>query len=49
MIDYGLGTNLFSGKKTLIEELGFDYLETEIPKKSIFYSAVLLGADSVDE
>lgn len=39
----GLGTNLFSDKKTLIEELGFDKVNTEIQKKSSFYDTVLLG------
>lgn len=39
----GLGTNLFSNKKTLIEELGFDKVNEEIQKKSFFYDEVLLG------
>lgn len=30
----GLGTNLFSAEKTLLETLGFDTLKTEISKKS---------------
>lgn len=33
----GLGTNLFSDQKTLAEELGFDYLNTELGKKSAYY------------
>lgn len=33
----GLGTNLFSDKKTLIEENGFDYFDGEIKKYSSFY------------
>ncbi len=33
----GLGTNLFSGKKTLIEELTHTYVETETSKESDFY------------
>ncbi|MBE6617626.1 MAG: LTA synthase family protein [Ruminococcaceae bacterium] len=33
----GLGTNMFSGLPTLAEELGFDYLETEIQKFSAYY------------
>ena len=41
----GLGTNLFSGKKTLIEELGFDYVNDEIKKNSTFYNDYLLGED----
>lgn len=39
----GLGTNLFSDKPTLIEELGYEYLENEIKKKSFFYDNYLLG------
>lgn len=41
----GLGTNLFSDTKTLIEELGFDYINTEAKKNSTFYNVVLLGKD----
>ena len=41
----GLGTNLFSGKKTLIEEFGFDYVNEEIKKNSKFYNDYLLGED----
>lgn len=33
----GLGTNLFSQQMTLAEELGFDYLNTELGKKSAYY------------
>lgn len=40
----GLGTNLFSGKKTLIEELGFDYLDNELNKKSNFYDDYILAS-----
>ena len=39
----GLGTNLFSNKKTLIEELGFDNLNSEIEKNSKFYNKYILG------
>ncbi len=39
----GLGTNLFSGKKTLAEELGLDYLEEEIHKRSDFYNKHIVG------
>lgn len=41
----GLGTNLFSGKQTLIEELGHSYIDTEFRKKSDFYNEALLGED----
>ena len=34
----GLGTNLFSNKKTITEEYGFDYVDGEISKKSSFYN-----------
>lgn len=34
----GLGTNLYSGKQTLIEELGFDYFDNELKKSSDFYT-----------
>lgn len=33
----GLGTNLFSDSQTLAEELGFDYLNQELLKKSNYY------------
>lgn len=41
----GLGTNLFSGKQTLIEEMGYDKLDKELRKKSNFYNNALLGDD----
>ena len=41
----GLGTNLFSGKETLTEELGYEYLDNELRKKSTFYNNALLGED----
>lgn len=34
----GLGTNMFSGKKTLCEQLGSDYIDTEVQKYSQFYA-----------
>lgn len=33
----GLGTNLFSDKQTLAEEIGFDYLNSELAKRSNYY------------
>ncbi len=33
----GLGTNLYSGKKTLFEELGYDYVNKKLVYKSSFY------------
>lgn len=41
----GLGTNLFSERKTLAEELGVEYLDEEAKKKSTFYNMFLLGND----
>lgn len=37
-----LGTNLFSGKPTLAEEKGFEWLDTEISKSSMFYYKVFV-------
>ena len=34
----GLGSNLFSGKSTLIEKYGVDYLDEEFGKKSDYYN-----------
>ena len=39
----GLGVNLFSEEKTLIEKLGYEYMQEELAKKSFFYDNVLLG------
>ena len=44
----GLGTNLFSGKKTLLESLGFDKMDKEIKKNSDYYNKYILG-DSYHE
>ena len=41
----GLGTNLYSSKKTLIEELGYEYFNEELNKNSKFYNKYLLGND----
>lgn len=38
----GFGVNLFSDKKTLIEELGTTYLNNELSKNSDFYNKYLL-------
>ncbi|MBQ3469146.1 MAG: LTA synthase family protein [Bacilli bacterium] len=38
----GLGTNLFSGKKTLAEELGKDELDEELKKRSRYYNNKIL-------
>ena len=39
----GLGTNLFSGEKTLIETIGEDTLERELVKNSKYYNKYILG------
>ncbi len=41
----GLGTNLFSNKKTLTEEYGFDVLNEELKKQSTFYNREFLGEE----
>ena len=41
----GLGTNLFSTKPTLYEELGKEYFDAEIMKNSSFYNKKLAGFD----
>ncbi len=38
----GLGTNLFSGTKTLTEQYGFESVDLELQKKSEFYNRELL-------
>lgn len=38
----GLGTNLYSDKKTLAEELGMDYLNSELAKTSNYYNEKFL-------
>ena len=37
----GLGTNLYSGEKTLIEKYGEDYLDVELLKDSKLYKKIL--------
>ena len=39
----GLGTNLYSSKQTLAEELGFELLDEELKKNSKFYNHYILG------
>lgn len=41
----GLGTNLFSGKETLIEEMGFYMFQQELARKSNYYNTYLLQDD----
>ena len=44
----GLGTNLFSSKKTLTEINGYNYINKEIQKNSEFYNEKLLGSSYKD-
>ena len=39
----GLGVNLFSEEKTLVEKLGLENLNKEISKKSSYYDNVIIG------
>ena len=41
----GLGTNLFSDKKTIMEEIGFNELNNEVQKTSRFYDYTILGLE----
>lgn len=41
----GIGTNLFSNSKTLIEKYGYEYVNNEIIKKSRFYNNTILFND----
>lgn len=41
----GLGTNLFSGEKTLLEKMEYDALNKELSKRSNYYNNVLLQGD----
>ncbi|MDL2276160.1 sulfatase-like hydrolase/transferase [Breznakia sp. OttesenSCG-928-G09] len=38
----GLGTNLFSSEKTLIEKYGFDFIDQELRKQSSYYKRNIL-------
>ncbi|WP_455363039.1 LTA synthase family protein [Vagococcus elongatus] len=42
----GLGTNLFSEKETLMEELGYETFYQELQKKSEYYTNVILNGHS---
>lgn len=39
----GLGTNLYSDKKTLAEEYGYKYIDDELAKNSKYYNKNILG------
>jgi len=42
----GLGTNLFSHKKTVMEEIGYKKLNREVKKRSKYYKEKILGKKS---
>ncbi|WP_265458380.1 LTA synthase family protein [Enterococcus sp. HY326] len=44
----GLGTNLFSGKETLVEEIGYDTMYSELQMRSSYYTKNLMGNTDVD-
>lgn len=43
----GIGTDLFSGEKTVIEEYGLDYSNNELMKKSEYYNEKILQGNTV--
>lgn len=45
----GLGTSLFSGKETLLEQLGADVLNNELQRTSLFYNKYLLNNENIVE
>jgi len=44
----GLGTNLFSERRTLIEKYGFDHFNEELSKNSNFYNRHILQSDYIE-
>ena len=42
----GIGTDLFSGKQTLFEEYGVDFVNEELVKGSRFYNENILNGDN---
>jgi phosphoglycerol transferase len=44
----GLGTNLFSDRQTLVEDLGYNHLNGELTKNSNFYNKNILQGDYLD-
>ena len=45
----GLGTNLYSKEKTLIEELSFNYVDVELARKSEYYDTYILGNKYIEK
>lgn len=41
----GLGTNLFSAERTLVEQFGLNYVDAELSKNSHFYNQTILDDD----
>ena len=41
----GVGTNLFSGEKTIVEEHGLEFINKEFEKKSEFYNKEIFKAE----
>lgn len=44
----GLGTNLFSGESTLIEQYGYEFINEELSKRSNYYNMYLLGDNYIE-
>lgn len=44
----GLGVDLFSGKKTMIERYGFGYVNEELSKKSQYYDEYIIDDDYIN-
>lgn len=44
----GIGTNLFSNRKTLAEELGIKHFDIELAKNSKFYNKRILQDDFIE-
>lgn len=44
----GLGTNLFSGEPTLIEEYGYDKINKQLERRSNYYNKKILGENYIE-
>ena len=42
------GVNLYSNEKTLIEQLGTDYINDELWRRSLYYDKVIIGDSYYD-
>jgi phosphoglycerol transferase len=45
----GLGTNLFSGKKTLAEEMGYDRFNKQLSQRSDYYAVEFRNETATEE